>query len=143
MSAYLSAFDSFFDLTRGDNSAKLSCPDILGLCSNFVESESFLESNFPDIFALCETKFNGSIDSGDLSVRVSSFKPKGFYYSCTWSCSLCERRTSFCMGLTLENSADSSMKLCRLLLMFLAGFTSLTDLLPFPLLITFVFTHSF
>ena len=70
ISAYLSVFDPFFDLTREDNSAKLSCPDILGLCSNFVESESFLESNFPDIVAICETKFNGSIDSGNLSVRV-------------------------------------------------------------------------
>ena len=38
ISAYLSVFDPFFDLTREDNSAKLSCPDILGLCSNFVES---------------------------------------------------------------------------------------------------------
>ena len=58
ISAHLSVFDPIFDLTRGDNSAKLSCPDILGLCSNFVESESLLESNFPDILALCETKFN-------------------------------------------------------------------------------------
>ena len=42
---------------------------------------------------------------------LSSFKPKGFYYSYGWSCSLCERRTSFCMGLI-------SRKLCRFLLMF-------------------------
>ena len=31
--------------------------------------------------------------------RLSSFNPKGFYYSYTWSCSLCEGRTSFCRGL--------------------------------------------
>ena len=30
---------------------------------------------------------------------LSSFDPKGFYYSYAWSCSLCEVRTSFCMGL--------------------------------------------
>ena len=31
--------------------------------------------------------------------RLSSFNPKGFYYSYTWSCSLCEGRTSFCREL--------------------------------------------
>ena len=30
--------------------------------------------------------------------RLSSFNPEGFYYSYAWSCSLCERRTSFCAG---------------------------------------------
>ena len=58
------------DNLKSHSSAKLSCPDVLGLCSNFAESESFLESNFPGILALCETKFNGSTDSGNLSVRV-------------------------------------------------------------------------
>ena len=66
ISAHLSVFDPFFDLTRGDNSAKLSCPDILGLCSNFVESESLLESNFPDILALYE---RNKYDSGNFPVR--------------------------------------------------------------------------
>ena len=31
--------------------------------------------------------------------RLSSFNLKGFFYSYTWSCSLCERKTSFCTGL--------------------------------------------
>ena len=55
---------------------------------------------------------------------LSSFNPKRFYYSYAWSCSLCERRTSFCTGLI-------SRKLCRFLLMFLSSFTSLSVLLLF------------
>ena len=41
----------------------------LQLCSNFVDGESFLESNSPDILALCETNLDDSIDSGNFSVR--------------------------------------------------------------------------
>ena len=37
--------------------------------SIFVDCESFLESNSPDIHALCETNHVNSIDSGNLSVR--------------------------------------------------------------------------
>ena len=51
------------------NSLKLSFTNIQGLCSNFVECESFLESNSPDIFALCETNLDDSIDSANFSVR--------------------------------------------------------------------------
>ena len=43
--------------------------NIRGLCSNFVDCESFLESNSPDILALCETNLDDSIDSGNFSVR--------------------------------------------------------------------------
>ena len=43
--------------------------NIWGLCSNFVECESFLESNSPDILALCETNFNDSVNSGNFFVR--------------------------------------------------------------------------
>ena len=51
------------------NSLKLSFTNILGLCSNFVECESFFESNSPYIFALCETNLDDSNDSSNLSVR--------------------------------------------------------------------------
>ena len=51
------------------NSLKLSFTNIQGLCSNFAECESFLESNSPDILALCETNLDDSIDSGNFSVR--------------------------------------------------------------------------
>ena len=36
---------------------------------NFVDCESFLESNSLDISALCETNLDDSIDSGNFSVR--------------------------------------------------------------------------
>ena len=42
-----------------------------------------------------------------LCERLSSFNPKGFYYSYILSCSLCEGRTSFAQEFSLENSADS------------------------------------
>ena len=67
---------------------------------------------------------------------LSSFNLKGFCYSYAWSGSLCEGATSFCMGLI-------SRKLCRFLLMFSSGFTSLRILLLFPLLIAFIFMHGF
>ena len=45
------------------NSIKLNFTNIWGL------HESFLESNSPDILALCETKLNDLTDSGNFSVR--------------------------------------------------------------------------
>ena len=51
------------------NSLKLSFTNIRGLRSNFVDCESFLESNSPDILALCETNLDDSIDSGNFSMR--------------------------------------------------------------------------
>ena len=51
------------------NSLKLSFTNICSLCLNFVDCESFLESNSPDILALCETYLDDSTDSGNLSVR--------------------------------------------------------------------------
>ena len=52
------------------NSRKLSLMNIRGLRSNSVDCESFLESNTPDILALCETNLDYSIDSGNFSVGV-------------------------------------------------------------------------
>ena len=110
------------------NSLKLSFTNICGLCSNFVDCQSFLESNSPDILTLWETNIDDSIDSGNFSVTG---------YSYAWSRSLCERRTSFCTGLI-------SRKFCRFLFMFSNGFTSLSVSLLFPLSITFFcFGHSF
>ena len=43
--------------------------NIQGLCFNFVECESFFESNSPDILPLCETNLDDSSDSGNFSVR--------------------------------------------------------------------------
>ena len=43
--------------------------NIWGLRSSFFNCQSFLESNSPDILALCETNLDDSIDSGNFSVR--------------------------------------------------------------------------
>ena len=51
------------------NSLRLSFRNIWGLRSNFVYSESFLESNSPDVLALCEINLDDSIHSGNFSVR--------------------------------------------------------------------------
>ena len=133
LTAYLSVFDLF--LTRWTmailskwckpgnfephNSLKCSFTNIQGLHSNFVDSESFLESSSLDIPALCQRQtwiLNWFWQL--LCERLSSINRKGFYNSYAWSCSLCEGWTTFCMGLI-------SRKLSRFLLMFLAGFTSL------------------
>ena len=57
------------DNFESHNSLKLSFSNIQGLCWNFVDCESCLESNSPDILALCETNLDDSIDSGNFSVR--------------------------------------------------------------------------
>ena len=91
------------------NSLKLSFTNIRGLRSNFADCESFLESNSPDIFALCETNLDDSIDSGNFSVR--GYLPLIRKDSGThMHDSLCERRTYFGRDLSLENSADSYLR---------------------------------
>ena len=51
------------------NSLKLNFKNIHSLRSNFVDCESFLQSNSPDILVLSETNLNDSVDSGNFSVR--------------------------------------------------------------------------
>ena len=88
------------------NSLKLSFTNIRGLHSNFVDCESFLELNSPDIHALCETNLDDSIYFGNFSVR--GYLPLIRKDSGTHMHSLCERRTCFCTGLICR-------KLCRFL----------------------------
>ena len=57
------------DNFESHNSLKLSFTNIRGLCSNFVDCESFLDSSSPDILALCKTNLDDSIDSGNFSMR--------------------------------------------------------------------------
>ena len=57
------------DNFESHNFLRLSFTNIRVLRSNFVDRESFLESNSPDILALCETNMDDSIDSGNFSVR--------------------------------------------------------------------------
>ena len=62
------------DNFESHNPLKLSFTNIRGLRSNFVECESFLESNSPDILALCETNLVDSIHSGNFFVAVINWK---------------------------------------------------------------------
>ena len=90
------------DNFESHNSLKLSFTNIRDLRSNFVDCESFLESNSPNILGPCNTNLNVSIDF--FSVRV--------YLPIIWKVS-----SSHVHGLavyvkegldfSLENSADS------------------------------------
>ena len=74
----------------------------------FVECESFLESNSPDILALCETNLDDSIDSGNFSVR--GYLPLIQKDSTTHMHGLAvyvKERLPFTQDLSLDNSADS------------------------------------
>ena len=75
---------------------------------NFVDCESFLESNSPDILALCETNLDDSIDSGNFSVR--GYLPLIQKDSSTHMHGLTvyvKERFPFAWDLSLENSVDS------------------------------------
>ena len=90
------------------NSLKLSFTNIWGLCSNFFDCESFLESNSPDILALSETNLDGSIDSGNFSAR--GYLPLIRKDSTTHRHGLAvylKEGLFFVWDLSLENSADS------------------------------------
>ena len=96
------------DNFESHNSLKLSFTNIWGLRSNFVECESFLKSNSPDIFALCETNLDDSIDSGNFSVR--GYLPLIRKDSITHMHGLAvyvKEGLPFAWDLSLENSADS------------------------------------
>ena len=90
------------------DSLKVGFTNIRDPRSNFVECESFLESNSPDILALCETNLNDSIDSGNFCVR--SYLPLIRKDSITHMHGLADyvkERPPFARNLSLENSADS------------------------------------
>ena len=53
---------------NGTTLLTFSFTNIWGLHSKFPDCKSFLESNSPDILALCETNLDDSIDSGNFSV---------------------------------------------------------------------------
>ena len=98
------------DNFESHNFLKLSFMNIWGLCSNFVDCESFIESNSPDILALCETNLDESIDSGNFSVRG--------YLHLIWKDSSTHMHglkvhvkegLPFARDLSLENSADSHL----------------------------------
>ena len=96
------------DNFESQNSLKLSFTNIRGLRSSFVDCESFLESNSPDILALCDTNLDDSIDSGNFSVR--GYHPLIRKDSSTHMHGLAvyvKEGLPFAWDLSLENSADS------------------------------------
>ena len=118
------------DNFESDNSLKLSFTNIRGLRSNFVDCESFLESNSPDILALSETNLDDSIDSGNFFAR--GYLPL-------------IRKDSGTHMHGLAVYVKEGLPFAReLSLMFSTGFTSLSVLLLFPPSITFFsFVHGF
>ena len=109
-----------------------------GLCLNFVDCESFLQSNSPDILALCESNLDDSIDTANLSKRgyLLLIRKDSSTHIHGLAVSYVKEGLPFARDLSLENAADSYL--------FSTGFTSLGILLLFPLSITFVsFVYGF
>ena len=112
------------DNFESQNSLKLSFTNIWSLCSNFVDCESFLESNFLDILALCETNLDGSTDSANFS--LGCYLPLIRNDSRTHMQGLAvyiKEGLPFTWNLSLENSADSYLNF-RLAILY---FTSSID----------------
>ena len=96
------------DNFESHNSLKLSFRNIWGLRSNFVDCESFLESNSPNILALYETNLDDSIDLDNSSLR--GYRPLIRKDSGTLMHGLAvymKEGLPFARDLSLENSADS------------------------------------
>ena len=97
------------DNFESHNSLKLNFTNIQGLCSSFVDCDTFLESNSPDILALCETNLDDSIDSGNFSMR--GYLPLIRKDSSTHMHGLVvylKEGLPFARDLSLENPADSN-----------------------------------
>ena len=90
------------------NSLKLNYTNIRGLRSIFVECESLLESNSPDILVLCERSLDDSIDSANFSlgdylplIRKDSITHMRGHAVCV------KKGLLFARDLSLGNSPDS------------------------------------
>ena len=90
------------------NSLKLSFTNIRDLLSNFAECESFLESNSPDILAVCETNLDDPIDSGNFSVRGYLLLIRKDYINHMFGLAVYVKEgIPFARDISLDNSADS------------------------------------
>ena len=77
---------------------------------NFGDCESFLESNFPDILALCETSLDDSINSGNFSVAgYLSLIQNDSITHINGLAVYVQEGLLFAWDLSLENSADSCL----------------------------------
>ena len=75
----------------------------------FKFCECFLESNSPEILALCETSLDESIDSGNFFVRgyLTSIRKDSSTYMHGLAVAYIKEELPFARKLSLENSADS------------------------------------
>ena len=118
---------------ESQNSLKLSFTNIRSQPSYFVGCEypPWIKLSWCPCFIWNKTekliRFKQYLCKG-----LSSFNSKGFCYSYTWPCNLCNAETRFCAGIIFR-------KLWGFLFMFLTGFTSFGVLLPFPIRITIFF----
>ena len=114
------------DNFESHNSLKLNFMNIWGLCSNFADCKSFLESNSPDILTVFETNLDDSTDSGNFSLR-------GYF-------PLIQKDSSMHMHGLAVYVKEGKLISTDLSL----GFTSLSVLLLFLLSFTsFIVVHSF
>ena len=96
------------DNFESQNSLELSFTNTHGFGSIFVGCESLLESNSPDILALCETNLDDSIDSGNFSVTgYLALIQKDYITHMHGLAVYVKERLPFVLDLSLENSADS------------------------------------
>ena len=96
------------DSFESHNSPKTSSTNIRGLRSNFIDCEYFLESNSPDILALCKINLDDSIDFGNFSVR--DYLPlirKDSSTAMHGVAGYVKEGLPFAQDLSLENSTDS------------------------------------
>ena len=96
------------DNVESHNSLRFSFTNIRDLRSNFIDCESFFESNSPDVLALCKTNLDGSIDFGNFPVR--GYLPLIRKDSTTHVPCLAvymKEGLAFARELSLESSADS------------------------------------
>ena len=117
------------------NSLKLSFTNFQGFHSNFVECESFFESNSPDILALCETNLDDSIYYGNFLRGYLPLIQKDSVTHMDGLAIYLKEGLPFARDLSLEKSVDSYVFNW---LYFIHYFTS------FSLLITsFVFMYGY
>ena len=111
-------------------SLKVSFTNNQGLCLIFFDCESLLESNSPDILALCETNLDNSIDSGNLS--VSSYLLLIWKNSTTHMHGLAiyvKEGLPFAQDLTLEKPANVYLRFWPVLTDCLTSVSSIDHLL--------------
>ena len=122
---------------ESQNSLKPSFTNPQGYRSTFVWYEFFLSNqNLPKFLLYMRQTWINQLIGAISEWGLSCFNTECFCYSYAWSCSLCERRTSFCTGLM-------SRKLCGVLLSFRLALLHLVSDFFSLYRSPFIFMHSF